>query len=205
MTEVGIKLFQDKYKNASEVRKRAAAITKLFSQSGIIIFDAIKYLNYRLNQGITCIISTASYEDGARGFVDGLVDSDLLLQKLAEKIVFSGTRIDWDKLQVTHMNVDNNKLLGLTLATGCAIGKIKPQIKAVFGDDPKINDRALLDGLCEHAFVIKNAKNKAFNLPVGCVFADWKDIYFYKDQLPVLHKKLRGSGDFRCFSLGYNF
>lgn len=192
MTEVGIKFFQDKYKNADAIRNQAAEVTKLFFHGGIIAFDAIKYLNYRLKQGVVCIISTASYEDGARGFVDGLVDCDLLPQELAEKIVFSGTRIDWDKMQVSHMNVDNNKLLGLTLTTGYAIKTIKPQIKAVFGDDPKINDRALLDGLCKHSFVIKTAKNKDFDLPAGCVFVDWKDIYCYRDQLPWLHQRLCG-------------
>jgi hypothetical protein len=177
MTEVGIELFQSKYQNADAVRSKATEITKLFCQSGAIIFDAIKYLSYRLSQGVTCIISTASYEDGARGFVDGLVACKLLTKELANRIVFSGTRVDWEKLQVTHMNVDKNKLLGLTFATGKSLDEIRPQIKTVFGDDPEINDRALLNGLCKRSFVISTVKNKNCDLPNGCVRTDWKEIY----------------------------
>lgn len=186
MTERGIKLFDQKYQNAAAVRQKAASITKLFFQKGIIIRDAIEYLKYRLSQQVICVISTASYEDGALGFVDGLVDCKLIPQSLSSKIMISGTQIDWSSLRVTHMNVDMNKLLGLERVFNQSMAEIQPRINAVFGDDPAINDRALLDGLCKHGFVIKNAKNAGLSLPTNCVFASWKDILFHRDNLKLL-------------------
>ena len=189
MTETGIRMFRTEHKSAIAVQNKAAEITEMYSKSGVVIKPAIEYLEYRLKEGVLCVISTASYEDGAVGFVQGLVQCKLLPEDLAGKIVVSGTQVDWGKLCVTHMNVDDNKLHGLEQALQIPMANIRSNIVAVFGDDPMINDRALL-ALAKHSFVIKSDKNKDAVLPSNCVFANWEEIFFNKHAIPSLHAKL---------------
>lgn len=191
MTEIGIRSFCENYRNALSVRKKAAEITKLLLKYNIVIPEAIEYLKHRLEQNVICIISTASYEDGALGFIDGLIECGLLPKDLASKIIVSGTQIDWIQLKVTHMNVDKNKLLGLENIFKCSIDKLKPRVQAVFGDDPAINDKALLDGVCDHSFVIKTTKNANMHLPACCIFSNWQELIQCKDALNELHQQKR--------------
>jgi hypothetical protein len=194
MTDLGIAMFAEHNKNATAVRRQAALITSsLFFKHGIIRLEAIEYLKSRLSKGVTCVISTASYEDGARGFVDGLVDCGLLPKELAGKIVFTGTVVNWQIGKVAHMNVDTQKLRGLETALGKPLSEIRPKINAIFGDDPAINDRALLDGLCSHSFVIPNSKNQTMKLPAACVFSTWSNILSHQDDLASFHRSLTGS------------
>jgi hydroxymethylpyrimidine pyrophosphatase-like HAD family hydrolase len=186
MTEIGIGLLTKKNQNALAIRNKAAEITELFFNNGIIIATAIDYLKYRLREKVICVISTASYEEGAQGFIQGLVKCNLLNHDLADKIIVSGTKIDWHKLCVTHMNVDTYKLRGLEKTLQMDIKSIKPYIAAVFGDDPGINDRALLE-LGKYSFAIKNAKNQNAVLPPNCVFSNWNDIFAHKNNLQDLH------------------
>lgn len=190
MTEIGLQLFRQENRSADVMQKIAFEITKLFFKSGIIVIEAVEYLTYRLKQNVTCVISTASYEDGAKGFVNGLVACGLIAPELAAKIVISGTKIDWQQLKITHMNVDNNKILGLEKTLGQPIEKLKPKICAIFGDDPEINDKALLGGLCDHSFVIKTIKNAHMTLPSCCVFSSWREIINHADKLEDLHNSL---------------
>jgi hypothetical protein len=183
-------LFQEQYRNSESIIEKAAEITKDFFKSGLIVNDAIKYLDYRLRSGTICVISTASYEDGAIGFVKGLVECGLLEKTYADKIIFSGTKIDWEKLQVSHMNVDKNKLVGIENVFKLPMEQIKPKIFAVFCDDPEINDKALLE-VGKHSFAIKTHKNLASALPVNCVFSDWAEIFKCKDNLSYLHTGLK--------------
>jgi hypothetical protein len=88
------------------------------------------------------------------------------------------------------MNVDSNKILGLEKTLRQPITELKPKIKAVFGDDPEINDKALLGGLCDYSFVIKTIKNAHMNLPSCCVFSSWKEIINHADRLKDLHHAL---------------
>lgn len=196
MTEIGIMLLCEAAKNPMTILQTAQKITHEFPE-GVIIIDAIKYLRYRLEQGITCVISTASYEEGAKGFVAGLVKLGLISQELARKIKYSGTQVDWQTFKVKHMNADSNKLRGLEqvfsaeLGTHITIEQLRLRIHAVFADDPLINDRAILQGLCKHSFVIRNENNAAINLPHECVFATWSDIYVNRDGIEQLYARLK--------------
>jgi len=196
MTEIGIRMLGQKNQHALAIQNKAVEITENFFNNGIIITAAIDYLKYRLAEGVICIISTASYEEGAYGFIQSLVRCNLLDQELADKIVVSGTQTDWQKLSVTHMNVDTNKLRGLEQALQMGIENIRPHIIAVFGDDPGINDRALLE-LGKYSFAIKNAKNQNAALPHNCVFSNWLDIFANKNNLRGLHSKTTRPGSHR--------
>lgn len=176
MMELGLRMMRSECCNAMVIFESAVAITQEFLKCGVVRKDAIEYLKNCLELNITCVISTASYEEGARGFVQGLVGTGLLRADLAAKILVSGTNINWDKLEVIHMNVDTNKLHGLETALDLSLAEIKPKIKAIFADDPLINDRALLNGLCTNSFVIRTEKNNHLTLPPGCVFITWQEV-----------------------------
>lgn len=198
MTEIGMQLFCQANRSADAVQRKAAEITKLFFKHGIVITEAIEYLKYRLSQNVICVISTASYEDGAKGFVDGLVECGLIPRELTAKIVISGTQINWEQLKVTHMNVDGNKLLGIERIFRQPIDRLRPRIHAIFGDDPAINDRALLSGLCDYSFVIKTVKNASLRLPACCIFSDWIELTTHRDQLEGLHKQKKAQISLFC-------
>jgi phosphoserine phosphatase len=91
MTEIGLQLFRQENRNADVMQKTATEITKLFFKYGVIVTEAIEYIAYRLKQNVTCVISTASYEDGAKGFINGLAICGLIAPELAAKIIISGT------------------------------------------------------------------------------------------------------------------
>lgn len=186
MTEIGVKLLKEEYKNAVAIKEKAAAITEMFLDKGIVIIPAIKYLEHRLQHETTCVISTGGYEDGAIGFFEGLVKHGLLNKSLSKKIIFSGTKVDWKNLTVTHANIDTHKLLGLEQALEMSLAKIKPDVFAAFGDDPAVNDRSLLE-LGKYNFAIRTHKNTNATLPPNCVFADWQEIFANKDNLGFLH------------------
>ena len=189
MTELGLQQFRSDCSNDDSVRNKATEITKLFFKHGVIRKDAVDYLRLRLKEGVTCIISTASYEDGAIGFVKGLVECGLLLEELSKKIIVIGNLIDWDKLKVTHMNVDTNKIKSIESRLKVDIEMIKPRIIAVFGDDPAINDRALLE-LGQMSFAIPTTTNEGASLPSNCVFATWPEILANESNLSNFHKNL---------------
>ncbi len=189
MTEIGASFFPIKNRDSQMIREKAQEITGLFYTKGIINLDAIAYLKDRLEQKICCVISTASYKDGAIGFVNALVKCKLLPKKLSQKILISGTELNWENLTVTHMNVDQNKIVDLERLLKKYYQNNKHEIQAVFGDDPEINDRALL-ATGKYSFVIKTEKNSMAALPDNCVFADWTTILRNKDKIAFLHQKL---------------
>jgi hypothetical protein len=189
MTEIGASFFPVKHRNSRILQKKATEITNLFYKKGIINLDAIAYLKDRLEQEICCVISTASYKDGAIGFVNSLVNYNLLPKVLAQKILISGTELNWENLTVTHMNVDQNKIVDLERLLKKHYQNNKYEIQAVFGDDPEINDRSLL-AIGKYSFVIKTEKNSAASLPDNCVFADWPTILKNKNKIDTLHNML---------------
>ena len=165
-----ISIFNPSDRNDKAIQRQAVLITRDFVDSGIVELDAIRYLEYLLQKGIICAISTGGDESGAAGFVDGLVDCGLLSRNLADKVYVSGTRINWKKMSVEHLNVGPLKLRGLELAFQQSIGDIQKRTQAAFGNDPDHGDRSLLDAFCQYSFVKKTVKNGEAVLPANSVF-----------------------------------
>lgn len=191
MTMIGLKMLRHENRSKKTIQKKASEITKRFIQQNIVIPKAIAYLRERLEQDIICLISTAGYEDGALGFIQALVSSHWIPAHLTKHILVSGTEIDWNPLRVTHMNVDENKLRGIEKRFSQSLNTLKPFIDSVFGDDPAINDRMLLDGLCPQSFAIKTTKNQSMTLPDSCVWASWEEIYAHRHELSIWHAQLK--------------
>lgn len=173
MTEIGIRMIPKEKRNAKTVQNTAQEITLNF-QTGIIIEIAIKLMEQLITSGMRCIISTANYIEGARGFVDALVMRQLLTKKLAKQIEFSGTKIDWARATVIHMNADANKILDLQKLLQNS--PHPTEIKFIFVDEPNKNDRALLSLTGCKKYVIKHAENMHANIPQDCDHLDWTEI-----------------------------
>lgn len=155
----------------------AKEITKKFIQHQVIRREAIAHLEERIKQGVLCIISTGSYQDGAFGFVDALIENHLLSITAKNSLLISGAVIDWEKRLVLHANVRDRKLIGIEMVTGKKIGILLPHIEAVYADDPWINDRDILSIVPqERAYVIKTIKNQDKELPLGLRFTSWEEV-----------------------------
>jgi hypothetical protein len=179
-----ITLFDASKKNDEAIRQQAVLLTQLYFRSGILELDAIKYLESRVREGIIYAISTGGDEYGAIGFVDGLVLCGLLSQEVANKIIISGTRINWDQLSIHHMNVGPLKLRRLELAFEKPIDDIQKRCQAVFANDPEHGDRSLLEGFCQLGFVKKTVQNEHATLPANSVFfSNWIEIYNCKNKI----------------------
>lgn len=188
MTEVGLSMFKPENQSAEALQREAGKLAAFFLQHGLVQIPAIQFLAHRIQSEVLCIISTASYEDGAIGFIRGISDArpDLLPKALFEKIRFVGTTVDWQSLKVTHMNADQGKIAGLEGILGQPLAEFRPKIACVFGDDPEINDRALLE-LGRYSFAIYAAKNQRAAVPANCVWSSWESIFENRAALGDYH------------------
>jgi hypothetical protein len=196
--EIGLKMLRPGCRDPKVITDTARKITTSLPES-VIILEAIKYLSHRLKSGTICVISTGGYEEAGKGFIEGLVERNLLSASLLKNIRYSGTQIDWEKLKVIHVNVNKNKILGLVRVFKSESGdqkysieKLKKRINAVFGDDILINDLAILKDLCKCGFVIKNKSNESKQLPSNCILTGWPQIYNNRDNLATFHKESAG-------------
>lgn len=159
----------------------AKETTLKFITHGVIRKDAVAFLEERVRQGILCVLSTGSYQDGAIGFVDALTESGLISSTTRDSLLISGAVIDWEQKVVVHANVRDRKLIGLEKVTGHKINALKPHIEAVYADDPWINDRDILGIVSkERAYVITTVKNAGKNLPEGYSHTTWPSIITQK-------------------------
>lgn len=176
MLQRGIETFRDSISHL-EIYHFAKETTLKFIQHGIVRKEAITYLEDRINQGITCILSTGSYQDGATGFADALVESGFLSLKARNQLLISGAVIDWKNKKVLHANIRDRKLIGLEKVLGMKLQDIKPHIQAVYADDPWINDRDILSiAPRDAAYVIATSKNRDKELPEGYALTTWPAI-----------------------------
>ena len=163
--------------SAQTIRDYAKTITLQFFNRGVLREDAISHLKHNLEIGNTCVFSTGSYQEGAIGFVDGLVEAGLLTLNAAQKIIISGAIVNWGARILVHANVRERKIVGLENTFKASIHELKPRIAAVFADDPLVNDRDILrlapkDG----AYVIPTNKNRHMQISDSYKYLSWEEI-----------------------------
>lgn len=182
MLEKGIKMFEGDV-TGDTLRAKARELTGTFIETGIIRPGAIEFLADCINRGYICILSTGSYEDGAYGFLDALVDKGLLQSSHLERVIVSGAIIDWSSRTVTHANIGSNKIKGLHQKFLEKIGSplSLDTISGIYVDDPAGND----SGLCElnptKTYVIETERaiDKAILSAKGhSFFNDWYELGF---------------------------
>ena len=160
--------------DAETLRQTAREITQNFIKYDVMQLPALEYINRCLEKNIYCVLTTGSYLDGLRGMVDILQEQHLLLK--SDYLFLNGAEIDWTTRELLHANIGQykvNKLLQ-TLQDK----KITPYtIAAAFGDDPYVNDKAILEQApAGCAFVIKSKKNMRGGFSENFVATTWLDI-----------------------------
>lgn len=159
------------------IRSYAKEITLQFFHCGILRGEAISHLKCNIENGNKCVLSTGSYQDGALGFIDGLVEAGLLSFCNAQKINVSGALIDWETKTLLHANVRERKIIGLEKVLGINADELKQEVVAVFADDPLINDRDILGLAPEGAgYVIQTNKNASMSIPESYKHVSWEEI-----------------------------
>jgi hypothetical protein len=178
MMQLGVESFHEGV-TPDKVRQFAKETTQHFIKCGVVRKDAIAFLKKKIEDGVICILSTGSYQDGALGFVDALAENGLLelTSESKELLHISGAIVDWDNKKLLHANVRERKLVGIEIVMKQSITALQPYIKAAYGDDPWINDKDILDiAPRERSFVIGTNKNKEKTLPPGYVLNTWPRI-----------------------------
>ena len=137
--------------------------------------EAIKFLKRRVSAGIGAVFATTNYQEGAVGFLLALHHRGWIGQTELQKIVVSGSRIDWRSRAVVHFNMGRNKVIGLMDALGISEEAVKTKIAYAFGDDPLGSDRELLE-TAPHPYVIENEKNRYLSLPARLKLVTWSQL-----------------------------
>ncbi|MSP53591.1 MAG: hypothetical protein EXR81_05005 [Gammaproteobacteria bacterium] len=157
---------------AEQLRQTARDITRNFIKYDIVQLAALEYINRCLEKNIYCVLTTGSYLDGLRGMVDVLQEQHLLLK--SDYLLLNGAEINWAARELLHANIGHYKVDKLFQTIKDK--KITPYtITAAFGDDPYINDKAILEQAptgC--AFVIKSKKNVARKFSEDFVSITWE-------------------------------
>lgn len=170
-----------------DITKKCKEITLDFIKHNIVIPKAIQFINQQANNGHLCILSTASYQDGANGFVEALYQAQLISQLARNNIIISGTTIDWNKRAVSHANIHNNKVAdlnrrvlekhGINIIESLATPEGTALDIEVYADDPLGNDFGILSlASPERRFVIPTHKNHQYCNELEYVYKDWDKI-----------------------------
>jgi len=170
-----------------EIIDRAKQITQDFIRHDVVVKSAIAFLNSKAEEGNICILSTGSYQSGAKGFLAALCDEGLICQAALENIIVSGAVVDWEKKQVEHANVHNNKIKGLnallsekydiTLKAFTGYDPANENEVYVYADDPSGNDFGILSlAKPERRYVIPNDKNHEDTPKLEYTVKTWDEI-----------------------------
>jgi hydroxymethylpyrimidine pyrophosphatase-like HAD family hydrolase len=158
MMERTIQHFLKKRITAEHIQKKAKEITFDFLNHGLIQTNALNYINACLRENIICVLTTGSYLDGLQGFVETLIQTRCL--KYSPYLLLNGAVVDWKTKKLIKANVGAYKIENLK-QTLEDMHITDYEIMATFGDDPYVNDKALLEMAPKNrAFVIKADKNK---------------------------------------------
>jgi len=174
MMQKGIDTFKEGV-TGENVREFAKQVTHRFVRSGAVRKEAIAFLEQRVKQGVTCILSTGSYQDGALGFVDALAQEGLISKETQKALRVSGATVDWDDYLLLHANVRERKPIGIEKTMGKKLSELQPLVRAVYADDPWINDKGIIEMAPPgKGYVITTGKNKDKPLPEGYVLTTWE-------------------------------
>ena len=159
---------------AELLRSTAREIPRNFIKYDILQLPALEYINRCLEKNIYCVLTTGSYLDGLRGMVDVLQEHKLLLE--SDYLLLNGAEIDWVKRELLHANIGQYKVDKL-FQTLEANNLTPYTITAAFGDDPYINDKAILEQAPPGAaFVIKSKKNLQGGFSENFTLSTWQKI-----------------------------
>ena len=170
----GLKLLNDGV-NSERVTHEVQRITSDLIDEGLVWREAIDFLKGRIRCGIRAVFSTTNYYEGAVGFLHALLLKGWIGETELEKILVSGSRIDWSSGIVIHFNMGSNKVIGLVDVLGISAAALKAEIGFVFGDDPLGSDRNLLE-IASYPYVIRNETHRYLDLPDRVKLVTWSEV-----------------------------
>lgn len=136
---------------------------------------AIEHINNSLDQGYQIVFSTTNYHNSLEGFLDALIEANLVSLPKSQNIYLSGSKIDWVNKKILHFNMAQDKIKGICDLFSLKKESLAGQIDSCYGDDPLGNDQGILE-LTKKAFVIKNKKNGSLILPKNMRLVTWDEI-----------------------------
>jgi hypothetical protein len=158
----------------------AKEITRNFLLYDIVHLDAIEYIRECLAKNIICILTTGSYLDGLRGFVEVLQERKLLPK--SPYLLLNGAEIDWSKPALTWANIGKYKTEKV-YETLELLSIKNHKIQAAFGDDPYVNDKGILE-MADASFVIKCKKNAEKPFSLNFEHCTWQEFFLeHKNRL----------------------
>lgn len=153
-----------------DLRDKIIGLVNSHYDQGNIREEALEFLDKFLQTGGHVVLSTANYVEGAYAFRKFLMR--LFGEQYGNQIHCSGTIIDWDFLEVDHINVARNKVLDVK-ALFDAKDFDKDQIIGIFGDDPVVNDIALFNIDHTKSYLIETVGNSKVEIPVTLKRRGW--------------------------------
>lgn len=145
-----------------QIYKIGFGISCDFIHKNIMRKDALLYINNRLEHGIDCVFSSANYKEAVISFRDALIHTGLINSKYKENIHIIGSEIDWKLKRLNHINVAQNKVIGLMKYFNISYSDLKLIAKRSFGDDPFFNDLHLLRLCTNNSYLINTIKNQSY-------------------------------------------
>lgn len=139
-----LRIIPEDKKNDDAIFNAAVEAASLYMEHGVIRMEAISFLVQALEKGNKCIISTASFEAAARGFIHALVIKNIIPEDLEKNIICIGTKIDWKAVEIIHYNSAQGKITGLESFFSLDIETIAEAVDFAIGDEPNSGDYELL-------------------------------------------------------------
>lgn len=175
MLQRGIAFF-DTTITGHDLQARAKNISLQFIDQNILRLDSIQHLKAALEAEELCILSTGSYTDGAIGFVEALIERNLLPKNALERLIISGAIVDWHTRTIIHANIADNKLKVLFETCRQKTVEFNPDhITGIYVDDPLGNDSGLCALKPDHVHLIRTVKNQSLHFD-GLRHETWAEI-----------------------------
>ncbi len=157
------------------VKQRAGELSKYVIQNKYYYPSAIRHIHASIDAGFLIVFSTTNYHEGAEAFLEQLIEHQLIRDAHRDKIICSGSVIDWKSRSIVHFNMGNGKGVGISNALQIPIDELPNHVDSAYGDDPLGNDAGILS-LSEKSFVIANPKNSEVHLPGNLIRTSWENI-----------------------------
>lgn len=162
----------------NDIRLETKKISTNIIKKGDYFEGAIKHINNSMAKGFHVVFSTTNYSEAGLGFLDALVEFNLIGKNNSNNILVSGSRINWKNKTIIYFNMGECKIKDISEHLNLTEQELMERVDSSYGDDPEGNDSAILN-LSLKGFVITNEKNKSCLLPKHILLTDWNEIIRY--------------------------
>ncbi len=157
------------------IKQQTKEICKDIIKNNQYYSGAINHICASIEANFAVIFSTTNYGEGAEAFLEILVEEGLIKEHHQDKIIVSGSIINWKTPSITHFNMGKDKNVGLSKALEISLNQLSHYTDSAYGDDPQGNDIGILS-LSTKAFVILNQKNSQVPMGANIIRTSWQDI-----------------------------